>query len=186
MSAQLSLGRVFTRNPVVATVCYVGVVLALTFTTWAALADIYQRQAALSKTRTVLDEIEGRRSSRSSASAPAGTVPAGSPFVEGQTVTVAGASILQRVAGAVQRFGGNVLSSQVGLDGPQSKNGMVSVTLSTEVGESELQELLYDIETGMPFLFVEQLVVQSPQGTSGTDGRLRVMLGVSGQWQGTK
>ena len=56
-----------------------------------------------------------------------------------------------------------------------------------EIGQPALQKLLYDIEAGMPFLFVDQLVVQAPAGTStGGDGRLRVMIAVSGQWQGAK
>ena len=39
----------------------------------------------------------------------------------------------------------------------------------------------------MPFLFVDQLVVQAPQAGTGEDGgRMRVLLGVSGQWQGAK
>ena len=41
----------------------------------------------------------------------------------------------------------------------------------------------------MPFLFVEQLDVQVPQSTAKGDGgagRIRVMLGVSGQWSGSK
>jgi general secretion pathway protein M len=47
--------------------------------------------------------------------------------------------------------------------------------------------LLYDIEAGMPFLFIDQLVVQAP-GTFATsgEGKLRILLGVSGQWQGAK
>jgi general secretion pathway protein M len=41
----------------------------------------------------------------------------------------------------------------------------------------------------MPFLFVDQLVIQAPEagaGPEGTGGRMRVLLGVSGQWQGAK
>jgi general secretion pathway protein M len=41
----------------------------------------------------------------------------------------------------------------------------------------------------MPFLFVDQLDVQVPQTTARNEagsGRIRVMLGVSGQWQGNK
>ncbi|WP_354169921.1 MULTISPECIES: GspMb/PilO family protein [unclassified Bradyrhizobium] len=41
-------------------------------------------------------------------------------------------------------------------------------------------------EAGMPFLLVDQLDVQVPQTTSLSDvatGRVRVILGVSGQWQ---
>jgi general secretion pathway protein M len=51
-----------------------------------------------------------------------------------------------------------------------------------------LQKLLYDLEVGMPFLFVDQLDVQVPQTTATNEGagRIRVVLGVSGQWQGNK
>ena len=52
-----------------------------------------------------------------------------------------------------------------------------------------LQKLLYDLEVGMPFLFVDQLDVQVPQTTAqseGVTGRIRVVLGVSGQWQAIK
>jgi general secretion pathway protein M len=52
-----------------------------------------------------------------------------------------------------------------------------------------LQKVLYDLESGMPFLFIDQLDVQVPQTTAvgeGTTGRIRVVLGLSGQWQGSK
>src|SRR6202035_6076904 len=105
--------------------------------------------------------------------------------LEGATVTIGGANLLQRVAGSVARFGGNILYTQVDLQGTQSKDGFVSVTVSCEVEQPALQQLLYDLEAGMPFLFVDQLVIQAPQaGTGEEGGRMRVLLGVSGQWQG--
>jgi general secretion pathway protein M len=39
----------------------------------------------------------------------------------------------------------------------------------------------------MPFLFIEQLAVQTPQGAAAPDkGRMRVLLSIAGQWQGRK
>jgi general secretion pathway protein M len=100
-------------------------------------------------------------------------------------VTVAGAALLQRVAGAVTRVGGNVLSSQVDVQDAKTKAGQVSLVASCEVTQEDLQKLLYDLEAGMPYLFVDQLSVQAPDTvTRGEGGRLRVMIGVSGQWQG--
>jgi general secretion pathway protein M len=50
-----------------------------------------------------------------------------------------------------------------------------------------LQQLLYDLEAGMPFLFIDQLVVQTPTAASGPgSGKLRILLTVSGQWRGAK
>lgn len=191
MTSRHSFGHYLARYPWIGVVCYVGLVVILLFTTWTAVADVLERRAALAAASDMLDRLEGRKRPSSDAASPLGPVPSGSPFLEGQTVTVAGAAILQRVASAVRQFGGNVLSSQVELEGTQSKGGMISVTMSCELDQPQLQQLLYDLEAGMPFLFVDQLVVQSPQGigagvTGSEGGRLRVLLGVSGQWQEAK
>src|SRR5262249_27239927 len=142
--------------------------------------------AAVEASREMLDLLEGRRPSRA-AEHPTGPVPPGSPFLEGDTVTVAGAALQQRVASAVTRQRGDVLSSQVDLQGTQAKHGFITLTVSLDVDQPGLQELLYDLEAGMPFLFVDQLMVESPQGITGPEGgRLHVLLEVSGQWHGTK
>jgi general secretion pathway protein M len=155
--------------------------------TWLALADLYDRHLALAAATDMLDQIEGRKPSSGGAGAAAGTAPPGSPFLDGPTLTIAGAALQQRVTRAVTRLGGNVLSSQVELQGAQSTAGFVSLIASCEVDQPALQQLLYDIEAGMPFLFVDQLEVQAPQaGTAQDGGRMRVLLTVSGQWQGSK
>jgi len=46
-----------------------------------------------------------------------------------------------------------------------------------------MQHLLYDIEAGMPFLFIDQFDAQSTQSTS-EGGRIRVVIEVSGLWPG--
>jgi general secretion pathway protein M len=111
----------------------------------------------------------------------------GSPVLEGPTVTVAGAVLMQRVAGAITRAGGNILSSQVDLQGNQAKDGFVAVSVNCEVEQPALQKLLYDLEAGMPLLFVDQLVAEAPEGVAGAaGGKIRVLISVSGQWQGAK
>ncbi len=189
MSAARPLDSYLARFPGAAVAAYVAVVAALIATTWLAVADIKDRRNAVSAGQDLLAQLEGRRaaSPQARSDALAGPVPTGSPFLEGDTVTVAGAALLQRVAGAVTRVGGNVLSSQVDVKGPQSTDGYVSLVASCEIDQSALQQLLYDLEAGMPFLFVEQLVGQTTQGASLQDAaRMRVLLVVSGQWQGTK
>ena len=110
-------------------------------------------------TSDLLDQLQGRRAKGPElASGRSGT-----PFLEGPTVTVAGAALLQRVATAVGNVGGTVQSSQVDVLGTQAKDGFVGLVVSCEMEQPALQKLLYDIEVGMPFLFVEQLVAQSPQ-----------------------
>ena len=114
-------------------------------------------------------------------------VTSGSPLLDGATVTVGGANLLQRVAGSITRLGGNILYTQVDLEGPQAKDGFVSVTVNCELEQPALQQVLYDLEAGMPFLFVDQLVAQGPAAAATTpQGKLRLVISVSGQWQGAK
>jgi general secretion pathway protein M len=110
-------------------------------------------------------------------------VPMGSPFLEGPTASVASAMLLQRVLAATKRVSGNTLSSQVDIQGPLAKSGFVSATFNIELPSGALQPLLYDLEAGMPFLFIDELVVQ-PVANS-TD-KMRLVLGISAQRQGTK
>jgi general secretion pathway protein M len=187
MTLEHLISRYLTRSPLVATSCYVALVLILVFTTWVSIVGIVERQAAVAAAGVVLEQLGGRRTAPTGADPTTGPVPTGSAFLEGQTVTIAGAALMQRVVGAVRKVGGNVLSSQVAIEGSQAKTGLVSVVLSCEVGQPELQQLLYDLEAGMPFLFVDQMVAQSPQGFTGLDGgKMRILLGVSGQWDGAQ
>jgi general secretion pathway protein M len=156
-------------------------------TTWLYISDFLERRQAVAAAGDVLSHLEGRNPSSSRNADAKGTVVTGSPVLQGPTVTVAGAALLQRVAGAVTGVGGNILSSQVDLQGAQSKNGFVKVSVDCEVDQPSLQQLLYDLEGGMPLLFVDQLVAQAPEAaTSALRGKLRVSILVSGQWQGAK
>jgi general secretion pathway protein M len=187
MKSDHAIDRFLARHPGIATLAYAAVVVVLLLAAWSALADVYDRYVAVAAASDLLDQIEGRKPASAGVDARAASAPAGSPFLEGPTVTVAGAALQQRVTGAVTKVGGNVLSSQVDLEGTQAKQGYVSLVASCEVDQPALQQLVYDLEAGMPFLFVDQLVVQGPQaGTGEEGGRMRVLLGVSGQWQGAR
>ena len=176
------------RFPRGAAILYVAVVIAFVVTAAFATLDVLQRRQEVAATADTLRLIEARNPARHAA-AGAGdlSVPTGSPFLEGPTVTVAGASLMERVAGAISRVGGTITSSQVDLQGPQAKDGFVAVSVSCDIEQPALQKLLYDLEAGMPLLFVDQLVAQTPEGSQTAVGsRLHVLISVSGQWQGEK
>ncbi|WP_296743331.1 type II secretion system protein GspM, partial [Mesorhizobium sp.] len=152
------------------------------------IATIFEHQRTLAQTADLLDQLQGRKGRGASAAALSAEHP-GTPFLEGPTVTVAGATLLQRVVAAVTSVGGTIQSSQVDVLGTQAKAGFVGLLVSCEMEQPSLQKLLYDLEAGMPFLFIDQLDVQVPQLTAANEqgvGRIRVVLGVSGQWQGGK
>jgi general secretion pathway protein M len=151
-----------------------------------AISDIVDHQRGLAQTSDLLAQLQGR-TARSASTSPMAVEHPGTPVLEGPTVTVAGATLLQRVAAAVGNVGGTIQSSQVDVSGTEAKDGLVSLIISCELEQPALQKLLYDLEAGMPFLFVDQLVAEAPASLAESgDGRLRVLLTVSGQWQGKK
>jgi general secretion pathway protein M len=187
MTTEIALNRYLARYPSVAVAAYAVLVAAFIAAIWFSLADILAQRAVLADSVDILNRLEARQQGPNAANAPAGAVPAGSPFLGGETITVAGAALLQRVASAITQYGGSVQSSQVDLAGPQSKDGFVTLVISCEMEQPNLQKLLYDLEAGMPFLFIDQLVVQGPQASTVAGGaRMRILIAVSGQWKGAK
>jgi general secretion pathway protein M len=181
----MKIGQFANRNAILnaaAIAGYVAVIaIGLAFT-WSAVSAVGDARASVSAAETMLAELDGRSSpNRHDQFSPPQGAPDGSPFLQGETLNVAAASLLQRIGAAVHRVNGNVLSSQVDLNEARSKQGWVALVVSCELEQASLQPLLYDIEAGMPFLFIDQLVVQTPtMGVS--SNRMRIVLAVSGQW----
>ena len=170
------------RRQTLAAVAFVGVVLCMgAATAWLA-DDLFERARAVAGLGERLAQFEARPRPGAADAEDAQTM--GAPFLEGQTITVAGAALQQRVDAAVAKAGGAVLSSQVEVDGPQAKDGFVSLTENIEIAQPALQQLLYDVEAGMPYLFIDALGVQTPQGVGEAEGaRMIVVMGVTGQWR---
>ena len=185
MNLSAALRKSFVASPIVAALAYAGLVGVLLVIVISSIVDVLGQRAAVAASAEMLAQLEGRKPAASGGRTADVPMPSGSAFLEGATVTIAGAALLQRVASAVTKLGGNVLSSQLDLQGTQAKAGFVSMVASCEIDQPVLQPLIYDLEAGMPFLFVDQLAVQAPTVTSG-EGRLRIVLAVSGQWQGVK
>lgn len=187
MSSFSLSGKSIATSPVLAVALYAALAAALVVVAISSVADILTQRQSVSDVSTMLEQLEGRRPAfRGGGAADNTAVPSGSPFLEGATVTVAGATLLQRVADAVTKFGGTVLSTQLDVQGTPSRPGFLSMVASCEVDQEALQKILYDLEAGMPFLFVDQLVVQSASDSDAGKGRMRVLLAVSGRWRGDR
>jgi general secretion pathway protein M len=178
--------KAIVSSPLIAATAYVGLLVLLLFTVVTSISDVVDQRGEVAASATMLQQLEGSKAAKPNVAGDV-TMPSGSAYLEGATVTVAGATLLQRVASAVVKFGGNVLSTQLDVQSTSSKPGFLSMIASCEIEQPQLQQLLYDLEAGMPFLFIDQLVVQTPTTGSGAQGgKLRVLLGVSGQWRGAK
>ena len=130
MSTGQTITRTLTRSPLIAVVLYVAVIGGLIAAAGLAVANILDHQRALAQTSDLLDQLQGRRARGAGASPLAAEHP-GTPFLEGPTVTVAGATLLQRVAVAVSNVGGTIQSSQVDILGTQAKDGFSGLLVSS-------------------------------------------------------
>ena len=183
----MSVAKVFTGDrapPAVAALVYVGLMLVLMAATALPLKGLLEQRTAVQALDDTLRQLDARSPALVHPEAAADSNMAGSAFLEGSTVTIAGATLLKRVVGAVTSHGGNVSSSQLDLQGTEAKNGFISVMASFDLEQPALQQVVYDLEAGMPFLFVDQLTVQGPSPAASSGGKLRVLISVSGQWQG--
>ncbi|MGJ4898479.1 MULTISPECIES: type II secretion system protein GspM [unclassified Bradyrhizobium] len=185
MNWSTSLRRIFVNSPAASAILYAATIVALLWLGAAAVADLVAKRDQLNDTNAQLAQFSGRKRPDSSSSSDSVTAPGGSVFVEGRTVTIAGAALVQRLTEAISKAGGSVLSTQVELPAARGNENLISVVASCELEQPALQQLLYDLEAGLPFLFVDQLHVQQPlAAAAGGVGRLTVLVTVSGQWQG--
>jgi general secretion pathway protein M len=168
----------------VAASLYGCLLLVLTAATTLPLKGVLDQRAAVESLSDTLLRLQGRGAAAAHLQAAGDDTMAGSAFLEGSTVTIAGAALLQRVVGSVTRHGGSVSSSQLDLQSTQAKDGFISVTASFDLEQPALQQIIYDLEAGMPFLFIDQLAVQGPAPSTTSGEKLRVLISVSGQWQG--
>jgi len=178
------------RDRALALLYYVAAIGGLVVVTWLALTSLADRYAAYSGSADLLARMESRRTPQTQEEREDGGILAmtGSPFLEATTLTIAGAELQKHVTALVRMGGGNVLSSQVDLQQAEGSSEHVGLTITAEVDQSALQKLLYDIEAGMPLLFIDRLLIQPVQlqGGDSSGARLRAQLTISGQWQQAK
>jgi general secretion pathway protein M len=165
-----------------ALLAYVILLAGFLATAVASISNLLDSFAALNDSRAALARLDRQQHSTRQDSSSAADI--GPPFLSGKTITIAGAALQERVEAAVKKAGGNVLSSQIDLRGPHSAEGFIGLTESLEIDQASLQPLLYDLEAGMPYLFVENLAIQAPQAFGEAEGTpMRVLVVVSGQWR---
>jgi general secretion pathway protein M len=185
MSKSGTIGS-YATYPNIAAAAYVALIIGLFFSSLFALVDLGEQFGAVRTSAETLARLEqGAQLSATDSGWAADDGPTGSPFLEGPTVTLASAALLQRIRTAVTRAGGIVVSTEVESQGEKPKDNYVRVIANCELEQGNLQQLLYDIEAGMPFLFINQLVVQAPVPANASE-RMRILLGVSGLWRHEK
>ena len=173
-----------SRRQWLALLTYAILLIGLVAIAVASISNLLVSFAAFKESRAALARLDRQLQRSATRQDSSNAAVLGPPFLSGKTVTIAGAALQERVEAAVKKAGGNVLSSQIDLQGPHSAEGFIRLTESLEIDQASLQPLLYDLEAGMPYLFVENLAIQAPQAFGEAEGApMRVLVVVSGQWR---
>ncbi len=182
------LAKLPGRERALVVLYYVAAIVCLVATTWLALGGLAERYAGYSESADLLERMESRRTTAARGGEDGSLARTGSPFLDAPTLTIAGAELQKHVTALVRDAGGSVLSSQVDLEQAEGASDRVSLTIAAEIDQAAVQKLLYDIEAGMPFLFIDRLLLQpvQEQGKSTPGSRLRAQMSISGQWQQAK
>jgi general secretion pathway protein M len=91
------------RRQTVAVGAYVGVVIALLAISLLLVADLRDKAADIAAAQMRLDQLSERSRPSLSASIDWNAGVSGSPFLDGQTITIAGAALQQRIEAAVAK-----------------------------------------------------------------------------------
>jgi general secretion pathway protein M len=136
----------------------------------------------LAERREALSRLEAR--TKTAGSAPVAAPPAA--FLDAPTQGLAGAQLqayLAQVAGAQQA---GLVSS--GLDAPKREDPPDTIRLqaTVDVGLQALQEMLYQLESGTPYVIVDALTMQPAGAASGRppeDPLLRATFSLRAFWR---
>jgi type II secretion system (T2SS) protein M len=175
------------RSSLWATLSYVAILLALI--AWVAGSDAAYRdlQASYDLKSEMLDALKER-----SLTAPANSASASVDFdkatIWAPSETVAASALQRYLLERLERAGGVVQSVQAEAKSETVPPGFqrLSAQLGFDASITALQGFLFEIETGLPLVFVDSLAVQpapAVQPDAQVGDRVRVALTVTSYWK---
>src|ERR1041385_4100768 len=111
MIGKMSITPYLRRKPAAAIFIYAAVVATFLYAVLSSLLTIWEQNSALSASEETLARLEQRYPSGLDAKSLTDSMPAGSPLIEGHSVTTASAALMRRLATSIVSAGGTVASS---------------------------------------------------------------------------
>jgi general secretion pathway protein M len=178
--------RATPSHAVLAAAAYVLALLATMAWGTVSLTGQDDLRGEIAQKSRLLAELTRRAAAEAPAPGRAGARQSGSA-IAAPTETIAASELQKRILERVESAGGVVHSVQAEPVKDAAVDGLrrVVAQLSFDSSTTGLQSLLFDLETGAPFMFVDTLVVQpaapSTLGARAAD-KLRVNLSTTGYW----
>lgn len=150
---------------------------------WQARSDAVREFGTRS---ALLSQLEARAANRNNARLKSGAVAPAAAFMVAPTQGLAGAQLqayLQRVA---DTHHGVIISSGMEPTKHEDQPDSIRLQATLDADLQSLQALLYQLESGTPYVFVDSLNIQIPGVTAQRaieDPLLRVTLGLRAVWR---
>jgi hypothetical protein len=178
------VGR-FSRDEIIAVgalcvlviACAAGVGLSLQ-TRLDAVSELADKQDLLARLQARAASRPDLRNSAKVASAPA------QAFLDAPTAGLAGADLQAQVARLAEEHA-TLVSFGVQPAAGEDATDVVRIEASMDITLRELQVLLYELESGTPYVFVEAMTLHTtgPAAEGAEDPQLRVTLGLRALWR---
>jgi general secretion pathway protein M len=140
----------------------------------------------LDERRAFMSRLEARAKARSDARARSGATAPAAAFLDAPTQGLAVAALQGYLAKTANAHHGLLVASGMEPAGPGAPPDMIRMQATLEMSAEALQAFLYQIESGMPYVFVDALTVQLTGAASqhaAEDPSLRVTFGLHAIWR---
>jgi len=179
--------RLFSAQALAAVAVFAGIALAVTV--WGAIYSVRMsnlRTEFETKQRSLdmlMRQTERKLHAKHEAGPPAGEAAA----ISAPTETVAASELQKAILTSLEKAGGTLHSIQADATSDVTGEGLRRLNAQTTFDGSidALQKVLFDLETAVPFIFVDSLLVQPTAAMGSTTGeKLHVTLVTSSYWKG--
>jgi general secretion pathway protein M len=141
--------------------------------------ELSQRQDLLSRLETA-----ARGKARGGGPSVRASAPA-SAFLDAPTLGLASAMLEEHITHLADQHA-TLVSFAVQSAGGADSGDAVRIEASMDINLRELQTLLYELESGAPYVFVDSITVRPVSGAAQSDAAaapLRTMIGLRGLWR---
>jgi general secretion pathway protein M len=176
------------RRQLIALSLAFAVIASCILTAMLAVASRNEASQELEDRQARLSQIEAAHARRSTPTlAPSSSSAPETAFVSGATAALAGAQLQTQLTRLVAAQNANLASSGILSSVRSDTADAIRLQVSFDMGLVGLQSVLYALETGTPYVFVEALSIQPRGGTQPTAGEplLHVTLSVRALWRRT-
>jgi general secretion pathway protein M len=161
------------------------VLLCLGIVAWS-LQTRFDVMQELSEQQNLLERLEGGARSKAGPGGPAkATAAPAAAFLDEPTLGLASATFEAHVTQLASQHATLVSFSVQSSTAPDSTDS-VRIEASMDITLGALQVLLYDLEAGTPYVFIDSMTVRPAAGATQADAAnapLRVTLGLHGLWR---